>query len=186
MSEEEIPVSIPLDSERFLRRECPYCCREFKIQMSEADLSDLVQRGIDSFMLEQQGEATRDTDSGRSASDQMFTCPYCGEEATVDSWWTQEQLSYLRVIVQNVMARMLNEHLIRPMRRSFGRSSGGAISISFEGRDMPTAEEWISPEVDDMTVHDLPCCSDKLKLSETWTGEFRCYYCGFPYRPEEQ
>jgi len=75
MSEVKIPMRLPLDSDGFLRRECPYCKREFKM-----------------FPLEEQGEAEE-----KSVIVELF-CPYCGQSVGKKSWWTQEQLRYAKEI----------------------------------------------------------------------------------------
>ena len=64
-----IPVSLPLDSDGFLRRECPSCEQQFKCFSHE------------------------DGDPDAEAVDQYF-CPLCGTAAGVDAWWTPEQLEY--------------------------------------------------------------------------------------------
>lgn len=66
-------MSVPLDSDGFLRRECPTCEREFKWLPSNNDEG-----------------ATRDP-SG-------YYCPYCGVQAN-DGWLTQAQADAVRATV---------------------------------------------------------------------------------------
>jgi endogenous inhibitor of DNA gyrase (YacG/DUF329 family) len=61
----EISMSIPLDSDGFLRRECPTCEREFKWLPS--DNSDEPEPG-------------------------GYYCPYCAIQAPVVHWLTQAQV----------------------------------------------------------------------------------------------
>jgi len=71
-------MAIPLDSDGFLRRECPTCEREFKWRPSqEAD------------------------EEAESADDGGYFCPYCGVQVPVDAWLTQAQLT----LAQNIAAR---------------------------------------------------------------------------------
>ena len=71
MSDEiRVPVSLPLDSDGFLRRECPTCEREFK------------------WFNHEEGDADA------SAVDQYF-CPLCGVASGTGSWWTPAQLEYV-------------------------------------------------------------------------------------------
>lgn len=67
----EIPVS--LDSDGFLRRECPGCLRQFKCFYGRHPDApdDYVEPDVDR------------------------TCPYCGHSASPDTWWTPEQAEYL-------------------------------------------------------------------------------------------
>lgn len=175
MSEININVSIPLDEEKFLRRECPHCVQEFKIQMSSEVLKNLAEKGIASFLT--------DDDNNKPDDDEEITkyfCPYCGQEALKTHWWTQEQLSYMRVYAKNIMAKIFNEQFIKPMNRNFNKSSG-PFSISFKGSEMKYEEPWISDEINDMRVFDLPCCNEKLKINEDWRKSVFCFYCGFEH-----
>lgn len=147
MSEIRLNLSFPLDDDGFFRRECPLCCREFKILLEQQELTDLAQEGIGSYMLQESNET--DAEDSEEQEDE-FTCPYCGQRATRDSWWTQEQLAYVRVVGQNILAQMVNEQLIRPLKRMSSRHKSGPISLQFKGKEMKQQEPWISPEVNDM------------------------------------
>lgn len=176
MSEIVLNVSISLDDERFLRRECPNCVQEFKIQMSSEDLKDLAEKGIESFLTDDDNKKLDDEDEITK-----YFCPYCGQEAPITHWWTQEQLSYMQVYAKNIMAKIVNEQLIKPMKRNFNKSTG-PISISFKGSEMKYEDPWISDEVSDMQVFDLPCCNEQLKIIEDWRKNVFCFYCGFEHK----
>jgi hypothetical protein len=60
-------LSLPLDSDGFLRRECPNCERQFK-------------------WLHTPNAAPVDG----------YFCPYCHEPAPAGSWWTKPQLNYAK------------------------------------------------------------------------------------------
>ena len=51
MGDTTIRVYFPLD-DGFLRRECPYCRREFKIQLLEQEIEDLASRLEESYLVE--------------------------------------------------------------------------------------------------------------------------------------
>jgi DNA-directed RNA polymerase subunit RPC12/RpoP len=96
MSDDEIALSmeIPVDSDGFLRRECPTCEREFKwlsLPSGEEAASDM-------------------TDAG-------YFCPYCGVQAPADAWFTKAQLELAEHIVQ---AAVVNPML----RKFAGGTSG--------------------------------------------------------------
>jgi hypothetical protein len=84
-------MTIPLDSDGFLRRECPTCEREFKWQPSE-------------------GEAAEDAEP---ADDVGYFCPYCAIQAPTNAWLTQAQIA----LAQNIVARQV----IGPMVSKIGR-----------------------------------------------------------------
>lgn len=70
MDEEiRIPVSLPVDQDGFLRRECPTCEQQFKWYAHEED------------------------DPDAAVVDQYF-CPLCGEPSGLDTWWTPAQLEF--------------------------------------------------------------------------------------------
>lgn len=179
MSNIEVNVPFPLDDGGFFRRECPFCRKEFKVLLTKEELNTLAQEGIDSFMIDPQEKADSDEDAHIEAE---YFCPYCGERATKDSWWTQEQLAYINIFTKNIAASLVNESFIRPLKRTFGHQSSSPISISFKGREMEQQEPWISPEVNDMDEFDLPCCHRKIKIEDSKIGCIHCFFCGFPHK----
>lgn|SRR5487761_373755 len=88
MNEREVVVgmSIPLDSDGFMRRECPTCEREFKWLHS--------------------AEEDEDTEL---VVDGGYFCPYCGVQTPVSDWFTQAQIE----LAQNVVEREVVEPMIR-------------------------------------------------------------------------
>lgn len=180
MSEIKMNLSFPLDDDGFFRRECRFCRKEFKVLLEKEELSDLAQKGIDSFMIEPKEEATDLDESGGSETE--FICPYCGQRAPSDSWWTQEQLAYVGIFAKNIMAKLVDEHLIRPLKRTFRGSNSGLVSIRFEGKEIEQQEPWISSEVNDMEIFDFPCCQRKIKIEENWSDMVYCFFCGFPHK----
>ena len=83
-------MTIPLDSDGFLRRECPTCEREFKWRPSEA-------------------EAEEQDEPGDTVG---YFCPYCGVQAPDDAWLTQAQVA----LAQNIVER----EFISPMVSRLG------------------------------------------------------------------
>lgn len=61
-------MSVPLDSDGFLRRQCPTCEREFKWKPADEDV-----------------EETQPQDGG-------YFCPYCVVQAPPGSWWTEAEI----------------------------------------------------------------------------------------------
>jgi len=93
-------------------------------------------------MIETKEEAIDLDESERSETE--FICPYCGQRAPSDNWWTQEQLAYVGILAKNIMAKMINENFIRPLKRTSQRPSSSIVSIRFEGKEMKQQEPWIS------------------------------------------
>ena len=161
MGDIEMHASFPLDDDRFFRRECPLCIKDFKIQIDEDELKDIGEKLMESFLLEQD----REDDDGEEEQ-QEFTCPYCGQKSAGDQWWTQEQIVYTKIYAENIMADIVNENFIRPMKRTFRGSSSDFISVKFEGQEMKKQEPWISPEENDMEILELKCCEEKINIDE--------------------
>lgn len=89
MSDGEVTLSmeVPVDSDGFLRRECPTCEREFKWFPSPAD----------------EKEASDPADGG-------YFCPYCGVQAPTDAWFTKAQLELAgRIVEVEVVDPMLRK-----------------------------------------------------------------------------
>jgi hypothetical protein len=169
----ELNISFPLESSGFFRRECPFCCREFKILLKQNELNSLSEESLRSFMLEK-NEGT----SENQLESNDFFCPYCGQAAKNDKWWTKEQAAYIHVYMNNIISGLINDHFIKPLKSDFSSSK----NIKFEGKEMELKEPWISPESNDMIESDLPCCQRRIKVDEKWAGDVFCFFCGFPHK----
>jgi DNA-directed RNA polymerase subunit RPC12/RpoP len=73
-------VSVPLDSDGFLRRRCPSCRREFKWLHNEASIEP---------------------------ADQRYGCPYCGARHEASSYLTQKQLKLVRAAAMGLALDLL-------------------------------------------------------------------------------
>ncbi len=178
MSERVLQVPFPIDDEGYFRRECPYCCRQFKVLLDKDEMRDMISKLEASYLLDESSEHKTGEDREQEA---LFTCPYCGQEEDGDSWWTQEQLLYIRTHLENIVADMVNEQFIRPLKREYGRKTSGPVSIRFEGKEMEKKKAWMSPEASDMGISDLPCCGRKVKIEPEWSETVYCFFCGFPH-----
>jgi hypothetical protein len=120
-------LSLPLDN-GFLRRECPNCRREFK--WHHGPTSD---RPLDAVEPE------------------YYACPYCGQQADNDAWWTREQSE---VIQQAALAEVSGE-LDRSFRGMARKSRGGGIRIEYKASS--TRAPLPLQETDDMATIASPC-----------------------------
>jgi hypothetical protein len=158
VSEHEFGVSLPLDGDGFLRRECPTCEREFKWLHSEAEGAD--------------DDAEPDVLAGG------YFCPYCAVQSPDGSWWTKPQLE----LVEAVAAReVLGPELERLGRSAdkVGRSSGGLIEARVKG-ELPEEPEPLQEE-DDMRRVGFSCHpSEPVKVLDNWEKPVHCLLCGQP------
>lgn len=148
-----LSVSMPIDSQGFLRRECPRCEQQFKWHHGPAN-------------EEAEGQPPPPT----------YYCPLCGEPADVDSWWTQEQIEYARGVATPAAMRFIHDELAAAFRGSkylkFKAGSGGDIP------DVPAS----LTEPDDMCIVASPCHGyEPIKVPEDAQGPFHCLVCGEPF-----
>jgi hypothetical protein len=144
-------VGMPVDDDSYFRRACPYCNNEFKIK--KEDQENLI-------------------------SEKDYWCPYCGQTADHNKWWTLEQIQLQRKIAKNVAADIINRDLIKPFQRMNSPSSGFHVTT----HELKHGNELINPEINDMTIFSLPCCNKTIKIAEGWDKTCYCFYCGFPHK----
>ena len=157
----EIPMSLPLDEDGFLRRECPNCERQFKwwpTPPTDETSAEEPQKVVEAYF-----------------------CPYCCEPASPDAWWTKEQVEYAQ---QVAMAEVLGPQLRRfksGMESRNRRSRGIRFDVSLPS--LPQPESLMKP--DDMVRIDVPCHPEEpLKVDEEWEQEVSCLVCGIRYPVE--
>ena len=156
MSDIQLSMSLPLDKDGFLRRECPDCKRQFKWLPTPAAES----------------LGPRYVGSGR-----VYFCPYCYLPAAPSAWWTSEQLEYAKVLrLQKVWAGVASiPGVLRRMNRP-----DSLIKITATAPTISSPEPL--HEVDDMVRVDVPCHpNEPLKIDADWTEEIACLICGIRY-----
>lgn len=91
----DIPIEFPLDTDGFLRRECPSCGREFKWHHGPTE--------------------SRPADA---VDPPRYSCPLCGKQANHDQWFTQDQVRYQQETVEYYAHDAINDELKRAFRGS--------------------------------------------------------------------
>lgn len=167
-------ISIPLDDEHYLRRECNFCKKEFKIEIDEEDLKKQTEMLMQNYLDEDNHESKEEDDEIRT---QVYYCPNCGQEAEMKTFWTIPQIEYIQTHVKNYVNNIINEKLIKEMGKMSRRSSG---LISFKGEEIPYIQPFIAPEENDMEKYRLKCCNKEIKV-EKLKGTIYCFYCGFKH-----
>lgn len=144
-------LELPLDSHGFLRRQCPRCEREFKWHHGPT------------------GEVPND-----APDPDTYFCPYCGESAGADEWWTAEQVEAIQAAaLYDVMPKLRNDlqDAVRPLNKS------GFVKafVRFESATPPPPMN----EQDDMVALASPCHSyEPVKVDIAWSGLLHCLICG--------
>ncbi len=176
MSETTIPMSLPLDADGFLRRECPSCERQFKWHPSQprAEAPDEINETELDAALEEQPEPSRS---------QYYYCPYCGEPAAPNAWWTKGQLEYAKALTYAEVVGPQLRDLADSMRGLNRRGGLVSLSVKVDMPDLSRPEPLTEP--DDMERVDFPCHPEEpLKVDETWDDEVACLMCGIRYPVE--
>jgi hypothetical protein len=147
----ELSVTIPLDADGFLRRECPTCERELKWMPTP--------EGVEPVPVPDGG----------------YFCPYCGVQAGPEAWHTRAQVEYFQRIAK---ARVVDPMLVKFGNdiRQMGRRSRGVFSVSIE-HERSDEPEPLSDD-DDMRRVDFECHpSEPIKVLQDWNGAVRCIIC---------
>jgi hypothetical protein len=166
MSDEvHLQMSLPLDSDGFLRRECPTCEREFKWLPSPDP---------------EAGEDTAVGAAGAAEEPESYYCPYCAITAPPDAWLTKAQVAVMEEIVQRELVEPELGKLKREIDR-LNRSSGGLIGIEAHlERDEPEPAPELD-ETDEMRRVDFACHpAEPVKVLDDWDRPVRCLICGEP------
>lgn len=150
--EVEFEVSIPLDGDGFLRRECPHCEREFKWLSGNED---------------------------ETSPPEGYFCPYCGETAQDDQWLTRAQLRVIEAsIEENVLAPQVRE--LQDSLSDMAEASGGLLEFRAEAQQESSRPRLLT-EPSDMTRVDFDCHPDEpVKIADDWHGPVHCLVCGQP------
>lgn len=150
----EISISLPLDNDGFLRRECPTCDQEFKWHS---------------------GPASQDAEL--HADPATYFCPLCGEPADPDSWWTQSQLDLAEAAAVAAATQELDEDF-GAMIKDLNRGTS-MVTFSLSGHIDPPDEPMPLTEPDDMEIIASPCHSyEPVKVPVELAGPFYCLVCG--------
>jgi hypothetical protein len=150
-----IEVSLPLDHDGFLRRQCPHCNMQFKWHHGPAN------------------EAAESAPSPTS-----YSCPHCGRPAESDQWFTDEQVEYINGVAMPAITRQADDIL----RDAFGGIKSKYIKFEMKGHLDAPAQPGALVEPDDMMIIASPCHSyEPVKVPEDATGTFHCLVCGTPF-----
>lgn len=149
----EFSVSLPLDVDGFLARQCPSCEGRFK--WHHGDREDKPEDVIDP---------------------PVYFCPLCAHTAEPDEWFTHEQVEH----IQAQVAAPITDRLSEELEDSLKSLNDGMLKASVDV-DVPDAPG--SPtERHDMSMVEPPCHSwEPVKVPDWWNGRLFCLFCGRAY-----
>lgn len=155
MNDFEMKISMPLDSEGFLRRSCPNCERELKWIVAGSDEDSIP------------------------APDGGYFCPYCGEQGPVDAWWTETQIEAAKAHAYRKVVRPELEKFAD----SIGSIGNDLISFEASVSDSDMEPPTLT-EPNDMRRVDFDCHDEPVKISEDWGEVVHCPICGATEQPD--
>jgi len=144
-------ISVRLDSDGFMRRECPNCQQQFKWRPSEED-DEPVER-VD-----------------------QYYCPLCGQAAGLDSWWTQEQIEHAHAVVMPEAMRQVQDTI----GEAFRTSKHMEFKASNDLGEMPVPEPLHEPD-DMVIIEPPCHMAEPVKVAEAAESPFYCLVCGSEY-----
>lgn len=141
-----------MDSDGFVRRECPTCEQEFK------------------WFIHSEG----DTDAELVS---QYFCPLCGVPSGIDTWWTPAQLEHGYGAAGPALDQAVQDMLASAFKGRKGLKYQPDPSFTL---GIPTPEPLAEP--DDMVIVEPPCHSNEpLKIPESATNRVHCLVCGEPF-----
>ena len=147
-----VPVTLPLDTDGFLRRKCPTCEQHFKWHVS--DDSETVAEEV-----------------------YRYYCPLCGEPAPTDGWATDEQIEHMLSVASPDVGRAVQDALGDAFKGSKAITFEPNRDFAL---DLGSPEPLVEP--DDMVAVQPPCHPDEpVKVPETTTQRVHCLICGGPF-----
>jgi hypothetical protein len=107
----------------------------------------------------------------------QYYCPYCGQPAATDEWWTPEQVEVIQAATAQKVIPQLQDEL-QDSFRELNRS--GMLKASIEA-DLPNPPPPLF-EDDDMMAVASPCHPyEPVKVEEEWSAPLYCLICGAAY-----
>jgi hypothetical protein len=149
--ERGISVGIPLDEDGFVLRECPACEREFRWHVS-ADENEEVPAPLDGYF-----------------------CPYCGKQASSDSWFTTAQADFLSA---TALHEMVGPQIDEMLGGLAGNSGLVRIEVTGSGGGEKPApfDEDFEGETRRLEFSCHP--TEPVKVALDWEGSVYCLICG--------
>lgn len=143
-------IELPLDSDGYIRRECPSCRTEFKCHYGPTE------------------------DTPEDAVDPSFYyCPLCGKSAALDAWFTTSQIEYITAFGMREFLDELNDE----MKGSVNSLNSGLLRVEMKTNPPPIPNRLHEP--DDMTIISSPCHPwEPVKVPEEANAPYYCLICG--------
>ena len=172
-----LSISVSIDKDGFLRRTCPSCGRDFKTDVKETELAEILAPTFSRLGAEIGDLEIHSADVG---DDDRLTCPFCGHGTASSEALPEDLLLYIRrILLREIMLPVLDRtfgSLAGELGGSPGRNSFFSVRFDYS-RGMLPARPIHGPEPRDMKTVVLLCCGRRFKVSESWYDIDVCPYC---------
>ena len=158
-------LGLPQDSAGFVRRECPFCRRQFKTRPFPGDGLSVHRYLGKQLPHENRHELNRP--AARSV------CLYCGKAAAPEAWLTAEQRSFLDRVACEYASELRNAQRGYVAQTLALESSRDLVAVA-----PAKAPAAMPPEPDDLQILPLLCCGEEAKGAEPWASPVFCPRCG--------
>jgi hypothetical protein len=105
-----------------------------------------------------------------------YFCPYCGEAAAADQWWTEQQVEMLQTTALSEALPQIQAELegaLEPLNRS---GTGLQADVTIE---LPNPAAPLIEDDGDMVGVSSPCHPyEPVKILESWRAPIHCLVCG--------
>jgi hypothetical protein len=170
----QFSLSISTDRDRFLRRTCSSCGRDFKTEIDEADLVWAVAPQFRRMGV----EIGTDPDTQTRGGVEHLYCPYCNCHAEASAMLTKEMIDYLKHLVTREYVIPQFNKALSELDKS-NKRSGGFISIDIHySRSLLPPHPIYGPDLPDMKIIQFLCCRKSAKVADQWNSVEQCVYCG--------
>lgn len=165
---EALQVALPEDRSGFVRRQCRWCKRCFKLRPGEED-GEVVLRWAARMIPE-----LRDPEPAHL---EPLRCPYCGRAGTREDWLTGPH----RVGIERFAGRLRSVVTFTALHQLVDGAFRGARPTV-----VPVVPEALTGvlgvEPDDLRVVSLVCCELEVKVVADWPGSIHCPHCGLEHQ----
>ncbi len=156
-------AGLPQDRSGFVRRQCRWCQRHFKLRPGMED-GVAVQRWASRTVSALAPEAL---------DLEHLRCPYCSRAGTREDWLTGPQRARIERMGQRLRGEMTYASLCQ-LTEGLGHTARPTV--------LPVAPEPLTPglgtEPDDLSRVWLLCCEAEVKVQADWDGDLCCPHCG--------
>jgi len=169
-----IEVSLPTDTHHCIRRCCPNCGLDFKVDGSDDLQSDALAWAVGQVARGSGLQVSVEDDEGADAKPKQASCPYCNHSCDEQDFLHPEHWSYMEALIfREYVEPMFNEM----MESSFGNfPSNSSMSVTVT-RDPRSPRPMVGPEPSDMVRIRCLACEATFKVVASWRGSLFCPDC---------